>query len=349
MQIINKKLEEHIDKFDPDNIDDMLDVLVEKVKNTSDPDSSFYKNRGLMNIVSGVTDLFAGGSQTVSTAITWSVLYMLHHPDVQEKMFQEIVEVKEGRTKCYIRQHKNNKHGNKHRLVTNTKLFLRHVNPGSQWSSKMLLHLLLISVTKPLIRTRFPRIDFNRLFAWMTIVEIIRQISLNPRLFIFQVVGLDRLPSLEDRNQMDYCNAVIDETLRRTGMAYAIPHSTNTSFELEGYTIPKGTIILGHLHYILNDPNYWKEPRRFNPERFLDSEGKFHHDERVIPFSTGKRFCLGQSLAEKELFLFLTGLIQTFRFKSPVGEKLASYQEEFTLANGLLRPAPHFMVELELR
>ena len=35
-------------------------------------------------------------------------------------------------------------------------------------------------------------------------------------------------------------------------------------------------------------------------------------------FSSGKRDCLGQSLAKEQLFLFFTGLLQRYRFRSPL-------------------------------
>jgi cytochrome P450 family 2 subfamily J len=39
-------------------------------------------------------------------------------------------------------------------------------------------------------------------------------------------------------------------------------------------------------------------------------------DEKLIPFSTGKRQCPGETLAKAELFLFFAGLLQKFRFSS---------------------------------
>ena len=44
----------------------------------------------------------------------------------------------------------------------------------------------------------------------------------------------------------------------------------------------------------------WKDPQRFDPERFLDGEGRFKKDERVIPFSTGKRQCPGEGVARED-------------------------------------------------
>ena len=58
----------------------------------------------------------------------------------------------------------------------------------------------------------------------------------------------------------------------------------------------------------------WRDPYKFDPNRFLEN-GKFKRDERVIPFQTGKRVCPGEGLARAELFLFLVGLIQKFKFE----------------------------------
>ena len=61
----------------------------------------------------------------------------------------------------------------------------------------------------------------------------------------------------------------------------------------------------------------WKKSFKItsnNSNSFAD--GNFMKDERVIAFGSGKRICLGQSLAEKELFVFLTGLCQQVSISS---------------------------------
>ena len=51
----------------------------------------------------------------------------------------------------------------------------------------------------------------------------------------------------------------------------------------------------------------WENPEEFNPDRFLNDQNHYQNNENLIPFSVGKRFCLGKTLAEQEFFLFLTG------------------------------------------
>ena len=43
-------------------------------------------------------------------------------------------------------------------------------------------------------------------------------------------------------------------------------------------------------------------------------EGQVRRDDHFIPFSTGKRQCLGETLAKTELYLFFTGLVQQYTF-----------------------------------
>ena len=44
----------------------------------------------------------------------------------------------------------------------------------------------------------------------------------------------------------------------------------------------------------MHDKYYWKDPNEFRPERFLDNDGQFRRDDRCVPFSLGKRYCIGQ-------------------------------------------------------
>ncbi|XP_035682428.1 cytochrome P450 2D9-like [Branchiostoma floridae] len=68
------------------------------------------------------------------------------------------------------------------------------------------------------------------------------------------------------------------------------------------------------------DPAYWPDPDRFDPERFLDAEGNvIDKPESFLPFSGGRRVCIGEKLARMELFLFFSTLLQSFTFKAPEG------------------------------
>ena len=101
------------------------------------------------------------------------------------------------------------------------------------------------------------------------------------------------------------------------------------------------------MHY---DPDYWTDPETFNPLRFYDEETKsFKSNDHLIPFSVGKRFCLGQSLAEKEYFLFFAGLLQKFSFRMASGKGLPAIGKNAGTIIALLRGVPLYQVVLEKR
>ncbi|KAK6997680.1 cytochrome P450 2U1 [Biomphalaria glabrata] len=53
----------------------------------------------------------------------------------------------------------------------------------------------------------------------------------------------------------------------------------------------------------------------FRPDRFIDQDGELLNPEEFIPFSLGKRICLGKAMANVELFLYLANMLQKFEFR----------------------------------
>ncbi|KAK3772109.1 hypothetical protein RRG08_061193 [Elysia crispata] len=130
-------------------------------------------------------------------------------------------------------------------------------------------------------------------------------------------VGRDRLPNLSDKPNLKYFDAVIKETQRFAALVSAVPREVTADFELKGYTIPKGSMLMVHFASALQDAKPWGDPDKFRPERFMDADGNLIKDpQEFIPFGLGKRFCLGEALAKMELFLCLSAMFQRFRFET---------------------------------
>ena len=90
-----------------------------------------------------------------------------------------------------------------------------------------------------------------------------------------------------------------------------------------GYDIPKGTTVLINHWALHHDPKYWKDPEMFDPYRFLDESGKMKpaKPDSWLPFSAGRRVCLGESVAKPEMLLMCVNLLQRFEIRLPEGVK----------------------------
>ncbi|KAE8611436.1 hypothetical protein XENTR_v10012451 [Xenopus tropicalis] len=138
---------------------------------------------------------------------------------------------------------------------------------------------------------------------------------------IDEVIGRNRKPAMLDILKMPYTNAVIHE-IQRCGdvLPVTLPHMAYRDTEIQGYFIPKGIVVMINLSSVLKDERVWEKPHQFYPEHFLDEEGKFVKREAFVPFSAGRRSCVGEQLARMELFLFFTTFLQTFTFLIPDNE-----------------------------
>lgn len=136
-----------------------------------------------------------------------------------------------------------------------------------------------------------------------------------------RVVGTSRLPGISDRSKLNYTEATLHESMRvNMAATIGVPHKTTCDTSVGGYDIPKGTTVMINHYALHRDPNFWKDPETFDPARFLDSDGKLSaKPESWLPFSAGRRVCLGESVAKPELVLILACLLQKFKIKLPPG------------------------------
>uniref|UniRef100_A0A3B4AA09 Cytochrome P450, family 2, subfamily N, polypeptide 13 n=1 Tax=Periophthalmus magnuspinnatus TaxID=409849 RepID=A0A3B4AA09_9GOBI len=191
-EFISEEVENHKKDLDPSNPRDYIDSFIIEMKNT--------------NLAYCAMDLFLAGTETTATTLQWSLIYLIKHPEVQEKVQEEID----------------------------------------------------------------------------------------------RVIEQNRLPTMADRANLPYTDAVVHEIQRignivpLNGMRMASKDTT-----LGGYFIPKvqnNSTVGVHVLKVYKDS--------------------------LLPFSAGKRVCLGEGLAKMELFLFIVGLLQKFLFYVLDGEEL---------------------------
>ncbi|XP_075302332.1 cytochrome P450 2G1-like isoform X2 [Opisthocomus hoazin] len=164
---------------------------------------------------------------------------------------------------------------------------------------------------------------------------------------IERVIGRGRVPAAEDRGRMPYTDAVIHE-LQRCGdlLPLSLPHRVTRDTLFRGYLIPKDTEVYPLLSSALRDPAAFPRPDAFDPANFLAADGTFRKNEAFVPFSAGKRVCLGEALARMELFLFLTAVLQSFRLRPLVPPAQLPADP---LPGGFANVPPRYRLRLEAR
>ncbi|KAB7501037.1 Cytochrome P450 2L1, partial [Armadillidium nasatum] len=127
----------------------------------------------------------------------------------------------------------------------------------------------------------------------------------------------------------------------------ALPHEVTEDIIFEGYDIPKGTIMVPDMVGCHKNPKYWKYPNDFTLENFLDEERNIiRSKEGYLPFSLGRRVCLGESLAKMELFVFMGSVLQNFEISEPEGQNVSLTPRPNI---NLFNYAPKFKVILKAR
>ncbi|XP_004437996.1 PREDICTED: cytochrome P450 2D14-like [Ceratotherium simum simum] len=180
----------------------------------------------------------------------------------------------------------------------------------------------------------------STMLAWALLLMILHpDVQCRVQQEIDEVIGQARRPEMGDQAHMPFTMAVVHE-VQRFGdiIPLGLPHMTSRDIEVQGFLIPKGTMLIPNLSSVLKDETIWKKPFRFHPEHFLDAQGRFVKQEAFMPFSAGRRLCLGEPLARMELFLFFTCLLQRFSFSVPAGQPRPSDHGVYGV---LVTPSPY--------
>ncbi|VDK44386.1 unnamed protein product [Anisakis simplex] len=131
----------------------------------------------------------------------------------------------------------------------------------------------------------------------------------------------DEIIKLSDRNRCPYTMATLNEIQRIANILPINLLRTVAEDKLmdDGYFYPAGTLCIPQISIAMNDPENFTNPQTFCPERFLENDGEtLKRYDAFMPFSIGKRQCLGESLARAELFLIFANALHNFRFRSAV-------------------------------
>ncbi|KAH7352857.1 hypothetical protein KP509_19G067600 [Ceratopteris richardii] len=99
-----------------------------------------------------------------------------------------------------------------------------------------------------------------------------------------------------------------------------MPHTVSENSKICGYNLPHSTIACINVWVIGRDSKLWKDPLRFYPERFLDSNMDVRgQDFELLPFGSGRPACPGLAFSLNNVHLMLSNLFNAFEWRR-IGE-----------------------------
>ncbi len=120
----------------------------------------------------------------------------------------------------------------------------------------------------------------------------------------------ERLPNGEDLSKLEYTDKIFKEVLRIRPSVWALSRLTNEDYKIGPYVIPSNSVIFMSQYAMHNSSKYYKDPDRFDPDRwtkeFLFKLPRFAY----FPFGGGIRSCIGETFAVQEGVLALATIFQ---------------------------------------
>lgn len=144
-----------------------------------------------------------------------------------------------------------------------------------------------------------------------------------------------------DVQKLPYLKAVIKETMRMyPPLPLLITRETRNKCHIAGYEVPERTLVYVNAWAVHRDPEKWKDPEEFCPERFLESDIDFRgHDFELIPFGTGRRICPGIHMGVATVEVVLANLLYSFDWEMPQGTNREDIDTE--VLPGLIQHKKH--------
>ncbi|KAL3477054.1 cytochrome P450 [Aspergillus californicus] len=164
---------------------------------------------------------------------------------------------------------------------------------------------------------------------------------------IDRVVGRNRLPGYDDRDNLPYTDALVKETLRWHAITpMGVAHSSMDDDVCDGYHIPRGSIIMPNIWAFCHDPKDYKDAMSFKPERFLGENPE--RDPYSFIFGFGRRICPGRILADSSIYLTISMSLAAFNIGKPVCDGKEIHAQPRFLPGMISHPAP-FVVSIKPR
>ena len=129
------------------------------------------------------------------------------------------------------------------------------------------------------------------------------------------------LPDLAQLRELDLVRRVFRETMRLyPPLGFLVREAAAPGCLRDVPTEPGETIVIApwliHRHR-----RHWARPDEFDPDRFLEPEGRQSAARAYLPFSIGPRVCIGANFAMQEAVLVLASVLGRYRVQAVAGRR----------------------------
>ncbi|CAG9773149.1 unnamed protein product [Ceutorhynchus assimilis] len=132
---------------------------------------------------------------------------------------------------------------------------------------------------------------------------------------VMEVVG-DKDIAHQDLPNLKYTEAAVCETLRLFPIVPLIGRACGEDIDLGAKIIPKGSSCLVSILHLQRDPQYWPDPLKFDPSRFLPENQSKINPSSFMAFSAGPRDCLGKAQALAMMKVTVANVVRYFKITS---------------------------------
>lgn len=138
---------------------------------------------------------------------------------------------------------------------------------------------------------------------------------------------------------------LFSETLRKYPILATLDRVVTKDYQLPGEDIllKKGTKVFISLKGIHNDPKYYPDPDKFDPERFSQENKVNRHPCAYMPFGEGPRICIGMRFGIMQAKIGMSILLKNYKYSiSPKSPTI-----EFSNTAVLLQPNSGVYLDIE--
>jgi len=126
----------------------------------------------------------------------------------------------------------------------------------------------------------------------------------------------------EQLTELTYLSACIQESLRLVPFFIRLERVCTKDWEMNGLKIKKGMTIIVPIWAVNRHPEYFPDPEKYDPERFMPENKAELHPYAFTSFGHGPRNCIGMRFALDTLTLIGAHIYRDFRFKSDTNSKV---------------------------